>query len=73
MAKQQQDKEDILREATALVNRIELKIPENSSWEDSVFVGFRRDQSISFFSGASQFISLTFETSFGVAMIAVCS
>lgn len=51
MAKQQQDKEDILREATALVNRIELKIPENSSWEDSVFVGFRRDQSISFFFG----------------------
>ncbi len=51
MAKQQQDKEDILREATALVNRIELKVPENSSWEDSVFVGFRRDQSISFFFG----------------------
>lgn len=52
MAKQQQDKEDILREATALVNRIEIKFSRDAVSKESVFVGFRRDGAISFFFGA---------------------
>lgn len=51
MAKQKQDKEDILREATALVNRVELKLGGEGESDDSVFVGFRRDGSVSFFYG----------------------
>ena len=49
MAKQEQDKEAILREATALVNRVELKLGGERESGDSVFVGFRRDGSVSFF------------------------
>ncbi|MBA63830.1 MAG: hypothetical protein CMJ76_15865 [Planctomycetaceae bacterium] len=49
MAKQQQDKEDILREATALVNRVELQSFQDTDSPQSVFVGFRRDGAISFF------------------------
>ena len=52
MAKQKQDKEDILREATALVNRVELKLGGEGEPDDSVFVGFRRDGAVSFFFGA---------------------
>ena len=52
MAKQNQDKEDILREATALVNRVELKLGGEGESDDSVFVGFRRDGAVSFFFGA---------------------
>ena len=52
MAKQQQNKEDILREATALVNRIEIKFSRESVSKESVFIGFRRDGAISFFFGA---------------------
>ena len=52
MSKQQQNKEDILREATALVNRIEIKFSEKAVSEESVFVGFRRDGAVSFFFGA---------------------
>lgn len=51
LAKQEHDKEDILREATALVNRIELRSTDGS-WKSTVHVGFRRDQSIAFFFGA---------------------
>lgn len=40
MARQEQDREDLLREATALVERIELAIAGES---DSVVAGFRRD------------------------------
>ena len=52
MAKQQQDKEDILREATALVNRIEIQFSQKTASKESVFVGFRRDGAISCFFGA---------------------
>ena len=52
MAKQKQDKEDILREATALVNRVELKLDGKGESDDSVFVGFRRDGAVSFFYGS---------------------
>lgn len=52
MSKQQQNKEDILREATALVNRIEIKISQKAVSKESVFVGFRRDGAVSFFFGA---------------------
>lgn len=48
MAASEHDREDILREATALVERVELITPNQS---DSVIVGFRRDGSASFFFG----------------------
>jgi len=50
VGKQQSDREDLLREATALVRRTELKI---GRWTDPVVVGFRRDGSASFFFGVS--------------------
>src|SRR5688572_18570527 len=49
MARQEQDREDILREATALVERVELLIPE---FPEPIVAGFRRDGSASFFFGA---------------------
>lgn len=52
MSRQQQNKEDILREATALVNRIEIKFSQKAVSKESVFVGFRRDGAVSFFFGA---------------------
>jgi len=52
VSKQQQNKEDILREATALVNRIEIKFSQKAVSKESVFVGFRRDGAVSFFFGA---------------------
>ena len=48
MAKFERDREDILREATALVERVELNMPDCS---EPVIVGFRRDGSASFFFG----------------------
>jgi len=41
MAKNEADREDIMREATALRDRIELQFP---SWNDSVIIGFRRNR-----------------------------
>ena len=49
MARHEQDREDILREATALVERVELKVPDHA---EPVIVGFRRDGSASLFFGA---------------------
>ncbi|MCI0358551.1 MAG: hypothetical protein L0211_08715 [Planctomycetaceae bacterium] len=48
MARQESDREDLLREATALVERAELKIPDEP---ETVTVGFRRDGSLSVFFG----------------------
>jgi hypothetical protein len=49
MARDEQDREDLLAEATALVERAELAIAEDA---ESVVVGFRRDGSPSVFFGA---------------------
>lgn len=49
MARQQSDREDLLREATALVERAEIKIAGHS---EPVVAGFRRDGSASVFFGA---------------------
>ena len=48
MARRESDREDLLREATALVERVELVI-EGSG--EPIVVGFRRDGSASFFFG----------------------
>src|SRR5437867_13443850 len=50
MSRQESDREDLLREATALVERIELRL---SQQPDSIVAGFRRDGSASFFFGQS--------------------
>lgn len=50
MARQESDREDLLREATALVERIELSLPNQP---ETVVAGFRRDGSASFFFGQS--------------------
>ena len=49
MARLEEDREDILQEATALVERVELEI---ENLEDPVVVGFRRDSGPAFFFGA---------------------
>lgn len=51
MARFESDREDILREATGLVNRIELRCPWFS---DSIVVGFRRNAAVSFFFGQDE-------------------
>ncbi len=48
MARNEQDREDLLREATALVERIEFELPGS---DETIVVGFRRDGSASFFLG----------------------
>jgi hypothetical protein len=48
MARQESEREDILREATALVQRIELRLPHEP---ESVVIGFRRNGCASFFFG----------------------
>ncbi|MEE2705970.1 MAG: hypothetical protein VX988_02910 [Planctomycetota bacterium] len=48
MARNQHDREDLLGEATALVERVELTTAGRS---ESIVLGFRRDQSASFFFG----------------------
>jgi hypothetical protein len=48
MSRQESPREDLLREATALVERAELTIP---GCDEPVVVGFRRDESASFFFG----------------------
>ena len=50
MARQESDREDLLREATALVERIELSLPNQP---ETIVAGFRRDGSASFFFGQS--------------------
>ena len=49
MARHETDREDLLREATALVERAELKLPR---WNDPVVIGFRREGSASVYIGA---------------------
>ncbi len=64
MAKQQQDREDMLREATALVNRVELRALHASDAKDPVVVGFRRDGSVSFYFGADPVYQFNVEHGF---------
>lgn len=49
MARQESDREDLLREATALVERVELVVP---GYDEPIVCGFRRDGAVSFFFGA---------------------
>lgn len=48
MSRQESPREDLLREATALVERAELVIP---GFDEPIVVGFRRDGAASFFFG----------------------
>lgn len=48
MSRRESDREDLLREATALVERAELKIAD---YDEPIVVGFRRDGSASVFFG----------------------
>lgn len=49
MARHEEDREDLLREATALFERVEIHSPQ---FAEPVVVGFRRDGCASFFFGA---------------------
>jgi hypothetical protein len=49
MSRRESEREDLLREATALVERAELSIP---GYEEPIVAGFRRDGSASFYFGA---------------------
>jgi hypothetical protein len=51
MARQESDREDLLREATALVERIELA-PPAASEADHIVAGFRREGALSLYFGA---------------------
>lgn len=48
MAREEAPREDLLREATAFVERISLRLPAH---EEPVFVGFRRTGDVSFYFG----------------------
>jgi hypothetical protein len=50
MARQESDKEDLLREATALVERVELA-PAGSLQDEHIVAGFRHDGAASIFFG----------------------
>src|SRR5262245_38526664 len=49
MSRRESDREDLLREATALVERAELNVP---GYNDPIVAGFRKDGSASFYFGA---------------------
>jgi len=49
MARSESEREDLLREATALIERAEIRVSRET---DSIVVGFRHDGSASFFFGA---------------------
>ena len=51
MARQEEEREDLMREAIALVNRCEIKV---DFLDDTVVVGFRKDGSPSFFFGQNE-------------------
>lgn len=53
MARQSSDREDLLREATALVQRAEFQFPGDP---ETVVAGFRRDGSFSLFFGGEQVV-----------------
>jgi hypothetical protein len=55
VARQEEDREDLLREATALVERAELRISGN----ETIVVGFRRDGAPSLFFGADPVYQFT--------------
>jgi hypothetical protein len=48
MARQEHDREDLLREATAMVERASVRV---AFWPEPVFVGFRRSSSLSIYFG----------------------
>jgi hypothetical protein len=48
MAKEEEDREDLLRDAKGLVDRAEFKLPD---FEESVLVGFRKNGAASFYFG----------------------
>ena len=48
MSRRETDREDLLREATALVERVEIRVPGE---DEPVVAGFRRDGSLSVFFG----------------------
>lgn len=48
MARQESEREDLLREATALVERVELAV---AGYDEPIVCGFRRDGSASFYFG----------------------
>jgi hypothetical protein len=56
MAREESDREDLLREATALVERIELAPlagdPEDPAGDENIFVGFRREGAASIYFGS---------------------
>jgi hypothetical protein len=52
MAREEQDREDLLRDATALVERIELAPASGVADAEPVVVGFRRNGALSIFFGA---------------------
>jgi hypothetical protein len=49
MARESSDREDLLREATALVERVELQVV---GFDEPIVVGFRRDGAASFYFGS---------------------
>jgi hypothetical protein len=49
MSRRETDREDLLREATALIERAELQVP---GFDEPVIVGFRKDGAASVFFGA---------------------
>lgn len=53
MARQETDREDLLREATALVQRAEFQLPDEP---EPVVAGFRRDGSFSLFFGSERVV-----------------
>jgi hypothetical protein len=53
MARNESDREDLLREATALVERAEFQVADES---EPVVAGFRRDGSFSLFFGGDQVV-----------------
>jgi len=50
MAREESDREDLMREATALVRRAELDFPERDD-QETVIVGFRRDGRLAVYFG----------------------
>lgn len=56
MAREEHDREDLLREAKALVERVSLTLGDS---DIEVVIGFRRDGSASFFLGASPVYQFT--------------
>lgn len=55
MARNESDREDLLREATALVERVEFLLPDEP---EPVVAGFRRDGSCSLFFGSDRVVQL---------------